>query len=129
MGVRLFDEQQAGQYLRERFASREWWFLVAPGEMSTSAVGVIEERFYSGEHSGDLELITAMVPGFRMLGIFLAHKRRMSAEQLGQEMFAASGYDVPIEELRNHDLLVLSDPGMGAGEIALLYAGLHDLFG
>jgi len=106
VNIDLFGPLEGQDFIREKARSRDWWLIVNGDDLNV----IVEERYYSDEHSHLLELI--VVPSRPLLSIAFAHKSRMSAEQLADcaiEAGATSDRDELAHALETQDVLFPSD--------------------
>jgi hypothetical protein len=96
---------EARERFRQRLRGGHWWVLIADAD-GFLGVARIEARFYTGEASGDFEVL--LPPGCPGLIIFFAHKRRMSPEQL-YALYREHGDhpEITAELLRERDVLLV----------------------
>lgn len=102
--MRLFEQNDALRCFAERVNSGEWWALVVLDPNSARFMAHVEETYYSGEANEDFELLMVYAPKVGFIGIGLAKKTRMNADQL------AALYEgkVTAADLASRD--VLADP-------------------
>jgi hypothetical protein len=116
---RLLTGRDAAAHILRRLASREWWLFVTCEGHGNRFLGHLEQSYYAGPANKDFEvvLLPAIHEGLGLVGLFLARKSRLPADQLQRE-FASRVGPITVEELQARDVLVPHPDVRVAGALA-----------
>jgi hypothetical protein len=104
---RLFRGRDGAAHISRRLATRDWWLFATCDPAGTAFLDHLEHTYYAGEAGRDFELLLmpALAEGFGVVGLFLARKNRLPADQLAREINSRVGGPITAAELRRRDVL------------------------